>query len=266
MTTEVKSGLLRKLGAVCLLVVLMIIVQRPAEAQFGIDLAVIMAGLNQINTLLNTAVGTPLKNIQKIEGEYSQYQREVVCPLNAINQLKGTIQGYRNQMLRIDGIMNVRYTSAQLPAPQALERLLLSSDPNSISQVDQAYQQVYGALPSAVQAPQDVRYAIDVADAQAQDAMKKAIQLEALSQRELEVSQQLQDQIHNATPGTAPMVEAIAAAWVVRANAYSQSAMAQLIRVRSASVASQSAGMKQNTVNTNGLAEQIGTIVSTKAH
>ena len=61
--------------------------------------------------------------------------------------------------------------------------------------------------------------------------MKRAIELDALAQTEMQVSEQLQDQIRTATPGTAPMIEAVAAAWVVRANAYSQSAMSQLMRI-----------------------------------
>jgi hypothetical protein len=165
-------------------------------------------------------------------------------------------------MTAMNGLMSKQYVRAQLPATQQLEQLLMSGDPNAVKQVGGSFQQVYGVLPTDTQAPQFIRYSIDISDAQAQDAMKRAIELDALAQREMEVSEQLQDQIRTATPGTAPMVEAIAAAWVVRANAYSQSAMAQLMRVRSSSVANQSAISKWATSNTNHLTDAIGKIAS----
>jgi hypothetical protein len=59
------------------------------------------------------------------------------------------------------------------------------------------------------------------------------------------------------------MVEAVAAAWVVRANAYSQAAMSQLMRIRSSSIANQSAISKWATTNTNSLTNAIGKITGT---
>ena len=72
--------------------------------------------------------------------------------------------------------MNKQYVSAQLPATQRLEQLLMSGDPNAVKQVGGSFQQVYGVLPTETQAPQFIRYSIDISDAQAQDAMKRAIE------------------------------------------------------------------------------------------
>jgi hypothetical protein len=187
----------------------------------------------------------------------------VIYPITAINQLKSAVLNFRNQMKAMNGLMSTQYNSAQLPVPQQLEQLLMSGNPNAVNQVGAIYQQVYGTLPSGTQAPQFIRYSIDISDAQAQDAMKRAIELDALAQREMEVSEQLQEQIRTATPGTAPMIEAVAAAWVVRANAYSQAAMSQLMRVRSSSIANQSAISKWATSNTNNLTNAIGKIAGT---
>ena len=252
----------KKAAAGVFLLALLVVVDRPAQGQFGIDLAAILAGLKAVNSALQSAVGSPLKNIQSIESNITTYERTVLYPATAITQLKNDVVGFETQVLKTNSIMNVPYTSVQMPTTQQLENLLVSNDPNSIASVDGAYQQVYGSLPSNTQAPTDVRYMIDMGDAQAMDAMKKAIQLEALAARELEVSADLQTQIANATPGTAPMVEAVAAAWVVRANAYSQSAMAQLMRVRSTAVANQSALLKRSTAGSNNLSDQLQQVLT----
>ena len=40
-------------------------IPRPAQAQFGIDLALIIAGLKQINSLLTSQVAAPLKQFRR---------------------------------------------------------------------------------------------------------------------------------------------------------------------------------------------------------
>ena len=260
---KLTTSMRRRLATGLVLAMAMLSIPHPAQAQFGIDLALIIAGLKQINSLLTSQVAAPLNAIQKIESEYTQFQRDVIYPIGAINQLKNAVFMFRNEMKAMNGLMSMQYNSAQLPVTQQLEQLLLSGDPNAVKQVGAVYQQVYGMLPADNQAPQFIRYSIDVSDAQAQDAMKRAIELDALAQREMEVSEQLQDQIRTATPGTAPMIEAVAAAWVVRANAYSQSAMSQLMRIRSSSIANQGAISKWATSNTNSLTNAIGKMTST---
>ena len=157
---------------------LVLSIPRPAQAQFGIDLALIIAGLKQINSLLTSQVAAPLQQIQKIESEYTQFQQDVIYPIGAINQLKNAVLMFRNQMQAMNGLMTMQYNSAQLPVTQQLEQLLLSGDPNAVKQVGAVYQQVYGMLPADNQAPQFIRYSIDISDAQAQDAMKRAIELD----------------------------------------------------------------------------------------
>lgn len=246
-------------ATVCVSALLVALSERPAHA---IGFGDVLSALGAINSTLKSAVAAPLNTIQGIESSIASYEQQVLYPISAINQLKGVVSGLQNQIKRTNNIMNLSYSSAQLPNTRQLENLLVSSDPNSINNVSSAFQQVYGALPSNTQAPPDVRNVVDMSDAQAQDAMKKAIQLEALAARELEVSGDLQTQIANATPGTAPMLEAVAAAWVVRANAYSQSAMAQLMRVRSAAVANQSALVKRSANGSAGYHDLLQQVLS----
>ena len=51
---------------------------------------------------------------------------------------------------------------------------------------------------------ENIAYQIDMGDAQAQDAIKKAIELDAFAAREMEVAQKLNQQIAASAPGTAP--------------------------------------------------------------
>ena len=50
-------------------------------------------------------------------------------------------------------VMNVGYSSAQLPSPQSLETALMSANANQIGNVSGLYQNVYGAVPPATNAP-----------------------------------------------------------------------------------------------------------------
>ena len=93
-------------------------------------------------------------------------------------------------------------------------------------------------------------------DAQAQDAMKRAIEVDALADAELNEANQMGRQITHAAPGSAPILEAETDVWVVRADAYTQAALAELMRTRSIDLANQSKTSKLATsdnTNNNGL-------------
>jgi hypothetical protein len=233
---------------------------RPAHAQFGIDIAAIEAGLQAVQKALVNSVGTPLQDIGKVEKDWTQFEQTVIYSQTAINQAKSMVTSLANPMQQMNSVFSMTYSSAQLPGPQQLEQQLLSRDPNQVAALGTAYHQVYGNLPANTQAPQTVLNSIDITDAEAQDGFKKAIELDALAQQEQQVAQQLQQQIQQAAPGSAPILEAEAASWVVRANAYTQSAMAELMRVRSAGAANQSSTLKSittNNVNTNQNLQQM---------
>ena len=110
----------------------------------------------------------------------------------------------------------------------------------------------------ATDAPQTVRDLVDMTDAEAQAALKKAVELDALADIEIAAANQINQQLQNATPGSAPILEAEAAAWLVRSNAYTQSAMAELVRVRSIGLANSGAGLKFSTTDTNDLRKSVG--------
>jgi hypothetical protein len=259
MRAKTKS-LLCKSGVWLLVAVLLLGRPGPAHAQFGIDLGVIEAGLQAILSVLKSSVGGPLQAIEAIERSWTQFEQTTIYPQSSILQAQNAVAGFALPMQQMNQIVSINYASAQLPAPQQLEQQLLSGDPSQVANLGAAYHQVYGNLPAATQAPQHVQNSIDITDAEAQDGFKKAIELDALALQEEQVAQQLNQQIQQAAPGSAPILEADAAAWVVRANAYTQSAMAELMRVRSASIANQGTTMKDvtaSTVHTNQNLQQM---------
>lgn len=237
--------------------VLSVFAVRPAHSQLGIDVAAILAGLKEINSTLNSAVGAPLKAINNIEREEQQYQQQVLYPLSAINSAKQMASGFSNSFMNFRQLGTMNISSASLPNPQQLEQQMLSGNPNNISLIGNSYHNVYAPLPAATAVPQNVEYQIDMGDAQAQDALKKAIELDAFAARELEVAQKLNGQIAASAAGSAPILDAEASAWVVQANAYTQMGMAELLRLNSAGLSNRSGELKDSTNQMQNLNQQL---------
>jgi len=116
---------------------------------------------------------------------------------------------------------------------------------------------VYGSVPSQTNAPQNVRNMIDMNDAVAQDAMKRAISIDNLADLELQAASQINQSIQTAAPGSAPIIEAQADAWLVRSNAYTQAALADLMRVQAVDLAGAGAGVKLGATNASSLQQKI---------
>jgi reverse gyrase len=153
-------------------------------------------------------------------------------------------------------MFRVNVSSATLPQAQSLEALLLSRNAAEVSTLSGQFQNVYGLVMPVNAASPQMRTMTDMTDAEAQDAMKRAIEIDALADAELSEANQMGQQIAQAAPGSAPILEAEADVWVVRANAYTQAALAELMRTRGIDLANQSKAAKlattDNTTN-NGL-------------
>ena len=162
-------------------------------------------------------------------------------PLAAINQAKTSVMQFENQFNQISSLFRVNVSSATLPQSQNLESLLLSRNAANVPAVSGQFQNVYGVVMAQNAASPQMRTMTDMTDAQAQDAMKRAIEIDALADAELNEANQMGQQISQAAPGSAPILEAEADVWVVRANAYTQAALAELMRTRGIDLANQSA-------------------------
>jgi len=247
-----------KVRTIVLLLVLTLVAPSPVRSQF-IDpcCAIMSVGLSTISSTLSSVIGGGLNGILSIEQGISNFEQTVVWPQNLINQarsLVGSVQGIFSQ---IEGVMRVPVNSATLPATQQFEQNLLSRDPNQITQTSAQYTAVYGAVPDATAASPQARDMVDMTDAAAQAAMKRAIAIDALADLELQAADQINQSVQTAAPGSAPIIEAQADAWLVRANAYTQAATADLMRVRAIDLANASANVKNGAANATAVQQQI---------
>jgi hypothetical protein len=242
------------------LAIVLVLAPIGAKGQFGLDpcCAIISVGLNTISGLLKNVVAKPLSSIQQIQQQAASFQQQVVYPTSAISSARGLAGQMQGQLRQMNQLYRLPINSATLPAPQQFEQSLLSHNPQAITQVSQNYAAVYGTVMAPTDAPQPIRDLVDMTDAEAQAALKKAVEMDALADIEMAAADQINQQIQNAAPGSAPILEAQAAAWVVRANAYTQSAMAELVRVRSIDLANTGAQIKFSTSDTNTLRNNTG--------
>jgi hypothetical protein len=217
-----------------------------ARGQFGLDpcCAIISAGLNTISGLLKNAVAQPLGQIQQLRQQAADFQKQVIYPAAAINQAHQLAARLGQDMKQLGQISRISVASATLTAPKQLEQILLSRNPAAIASVGESYAAVYGDAIAPADAPGELRDLVDMSDAEAQAALKKAIEIDALAEIELATAEEINARIQSSAPGSAPILEAQAAAWVVRANAYTQSALAELVRLRSVELADSGARLK----------------------
>lgn len=247
-----------KFRVAVLIVIFAVAAPQQVRSQF-VDpcCAIITAGLTSISSALTSVIGGGLNSILGVEQGIQNFEQTVVWPQNLINQARSLVGNVRGIFVQIQAITRVPVNSATLVGPQQLEQNLLSRNPAQIAQTSAQYQAVYGAVPTPTDASPEVRDLIDSTDAAAQAALKRAIEIDALADLELQAADQLNQSIQTAAPGSAPIIEAQADAWLVRANAYTQSATADLMRVRAISLANAGADVKMGATNTANLNQQI---------
>jgi hypothetical protein len=252
-------------GLALVLVVLML--PSNARSQLGLDpcCAIISAGLSTISNLLSSVVAKPLGAIQQLEQQSANFEQQVVFPIAAINQARGLAGQFQGQFVQMRHIFQVPVASATLATPQQLERSLLSRNPGAVPQITNNYAVLYGTVMPSTDAPQQVRDLVDMTDAEALAAMKKAVEIDALADLELQAAEQMNQQLQTAAPGSATILEAQTSAWLVRANAYTQSAIAELVRVRSIELANSGAQVKFSAAHASTL-HNAGTLLLQGAH
>jgi hypothetical protein len=232
---------------------------KPLQGQLLPDpcCAILSAALGVVNTTLNSVVGALLNTIQSVDQNILNFEQNVVYDLNAINaarSLVGNVQGFANQ---IQNIVRIPVNSATLPESQQLEQNLLSHDPTQIPQTAGLYTAVYGALPDVNAASPEVRNQIDMTDAAIKGGMDTAIQYDAIMIQEKQAADQISQSIQTAAPGSAPIIEAQADAWVIRANAYTQALLAAWIRLHALDTANTTAKIKGNAAQATAIQQHL---------
>ena len=247
-----------KVRVAVLAVVLAMVAPHPAKSII-LDpcCAILAAGLSTISSTLSSVVGGGLNGILSVEQTIANFEETVVWPQSLIAQAQALVGNLQGTYTQIQGVIQIPVNSATLPAPQQLEQNLLSGNSAQISQTSQAFVAVYGSVPAANAAPADVRNQVDMTDAAAQAAMKRAIEIDQLADLEIQAANQINQSIQTAAPGSAAIIEAQADAWLVRANAYTQAATADLMRVRAVALANGGAAVKSGAANTTALGQQL---------
>jgi hypothetical protein len=213
----------------------------PAHAQF--DTAAILAYLEQLNSMMQSSLGVPLSSISSTVASMNSFTQSSVYPQDQLQQAQQMATGLQTQASSGALTIHTQRSSSQNPTNQAFETALLSGNPNATSAIPAYYTATYGAS-STTNIPPQIQTIVDMNDALAQDAMKRSIQMDAVSDRELDLVQQLLGQASSASSGTAPILTVQADAWLVQANAYSQLAEADLLRVKAGQLATTSAMYK----------------------
>jgi hypothetical protein len=228
------------------IIVVMLFIPKHSESQLlpSPCCAALSAGLGSIASAITNVIGGALNAIQSTIGSIEEFERTVVWPEDLINEAKAVVGRLETILRQIRGLGQIRVASATLPSTQQLEQTLLSGDPSRINSVDQQYGAVYASVPTSSDASPEVRDLIDMTDATAQAAMKRAIAIDAIADMEMEAADQIIQEVQDAAPGSAPILEAGAAAWLVRANAYTQAALTELMRLRAIDLAGEGAEMK----------------------
>ena len=247
-----------RLRAAVLDLILVLLAPRQVKSQL-LDpcCAVLAAGLTTISSTLSNVAGGGLNSILAVDQAIQNFEQTVVWPLAQITQAQSLVGRTQGIFASIQNVTRIPVNSATLPGPQQLEQNLLSADSNQIAGTSASYTAVYGPVPEVTAASQDVRNRIDMADAAAQAAMKRAIAIDNLADLEIQAANQINQSLQTAAPGSAPIIEAQADAWLVRANAYTQAAIADLMRVRAIDLADAGADIKSGATNTANLGQQL---------
>jgi hypothetical protein len=225
----------------------------PAPAQFLIDLAAIVGTINAIGSAISAviapalrAINSALGTLQGVLTAIQNFFQSVVYPQDAINRARGLVGAIQGLYAQIQVLSRMNVASATLSLPRQLEQILLSRSPLNIPVVTVNFQSLYQTVPIAGNASPQTRDMIDITDATAQAAMKRSLAIDAIADIEMQAADRINQELEQAAPGTAPMIEAEAAAWLVRANAYTQSALGDLMRVRAIALANGNAQLKIN--------------------
>jgi len=231
---------------------------RPARSQF-LDpcCAILEAGLSTVASTLSSVIGGGLNSILSVDKTIQNFEQTVVWPQQLIAEAKALVGQLQGVFTEIRSVTSIPVASATLPTTKQLESNLLSANANQVAGTSQDYTAVYGPVPNQTSAPPVIRNEIDMSDAVAEDAMKRAIEIDNLANLEIQAAGQINQSIETAAPGSAPIIEAQADAWLVRANAYTQAALADLMRVRAVDLANAGADLKLGATNAAGLQQKI---------
>jgi hypothetical protein len=187
----------RKVLVVGLILAVIMAVPRSSPAQFipSPCCAILSIGLGSVSGAITNVVGSGLNAIRSTMSTIEAFERTVVWPQNLINDARGVVASVRGISGQIRTISQLPVASATLPSPKQLEQTLLSANADQIPKVGENYAAVYLSVPGPTNASPEVRNIVDMTDAVAQAAMKRAIEIDAIADIEIQASDRILQEI-----------------------------------------------------------------------
>lgn len=211
---------------------LLLITPAPAPAQNL--LGVIQAVLNVINNVIGPLLG----GITNIRTGVQNFYQQTLWPQNLIGSNQQWFVAMGNQFYGpFENDFLLPTNSATLPAPQALEQLLLSRNAGNVGPLGGSYSQVYGPLPPTTQVSAALLARMDMDDALAQDGMKQALVFDQAQTSHDQAATSLETAGPNQAPGSAPFNTAGGTSAQLRSALTQLRLAAAMLRAESAKLA-----------------------------
>ena len=258
--TSLKSGVARSKRLLAILIVTVVLAPTALRAQGVGDLLLL---LHTITSTLQGPIGDALGEMRKVSTAVNNFRQQIIWPLAVINQARGFISAtrarYTGLMSQIEGIKN---NSATLALPMQLESMFRGAQSGSIGQISSLYTQVYQpvALSGITQPAQ--RNLMDIDDAMSMDSLKTAMVSDQTTQSMLTLADSLEQHAMTAAPGWASMVTAQARIADLETQAQLAKMFAAQLRQEATKLAHQNALLKQRSVATQSLQNQIQQVLA----
>ena len=253
--TSLQSGVARSKRLLAVLIVAVVLAPTAVRAE---GIGDILSLFHTITSTLQGPIGGALSEMRKLSAAVNNFRQEIIWPLAVINQARGFISAtrarYTGLMSQIEGIKN---NSATLALPMQLESMFRGAQSGSIGQIPSLYTQVYQpvALSGITQPVQ--RNLMDIDDAMSMDSLKTAMVSDQTTQGMLTLADSLEQQAMTAAPGSASMVTAQARVADLETQAQLAKMLAAQLRQEATKLAHQNALLKQRSVATQSLQNQI---------
>lgn len=223
----------------------------------------VLSLLQTITHTLQGPIGGALGEIQKVGTAINEFRQQIIWPLILINQTRSFISAtrarYTGLMFQIESIKN---NSATLAAPVQLESLFRGAQAGTITQIPPIYMQVYQPVSQADLAQPSQRNLMDIDDAMAMDSLKTAMVSDQNTQGMLTLADSIEQQAMTAAPGSAPMVTAQARVADLETQAQLAKMLAAQLRQEATKLAHQNAVLKQSSIATENLRNQIQQVLA----
>lgn len=219
--------------------------------------------LHTITSTLQGPIGDVLSEVRKVSAAVNNFRQQIIWPLALINQTRSFVSAtrahYTGLMSQIEGLKN---NSATLVLPMQLESMFRGAESGSIGQIPSLYTQVYQPVALAGIAQPGQRNLMDIDDAMAMDSLKTSMVSDQSTQGMLTLADSLEQQAMSAAPGSASMVTAQARIADLETQAQLAKMLAAQLRQEATKLAHQNALLKQRSVATQNLQNQIQQVLS----